>query len=225
MNRVQGVLLDLDGTLIDSNDAHARAWVDTLTEAGHQASYEQVRKLIGMGGDRLVTEVTGLGDDTQASTDLRERRKTVFKERYLSQVRPFPRVKDFLARLDAVGLPHVIATSASAEDLSALLRQGGLSHGGFAHLEEQATSSSDAEESKPAPDIVQAAARKLGLPASALVLIGDTPYDVTAASRAGIDCIAVRSGGWTDEGLSGAIAVYDGCADLLEQFARSPLAA
>lgn len=219
MGRLRGVLLDLDGTLVDSNDAHARAWADAFSEAGHDVTYEQARRLIGMGGDKLVQTAAGLEPESEASQRLRDRHGEIFKERYLDQLRLLPGAKELLARLRRAGLRYMIATSASADDLGAILEQVGLDE-----LERCATSSADAEESKPEPDILEAASEAIGLPADQLVLIGDTPYDVEAARRAGMECIAVRSGGWNGPDLAGAIAVYDDPADLLAQFDRSPLA-
>lgn len=219
MGRIRGVLLDLDGTLVDSNDAHARAWVDALAEAGHQVGCDRVRRMIGMGGDKLVEAAVGLAPDSEASQRLRDRHGAIFRERYLPGVKRFPKVKELLARLRQAGLAYVVATSASPEDLEAILAQGGLED----ELGDSATSSGDADESKPAPDIVCAAIEEIGLPPEALVLVGDTPYDVEAAARAGVACVAVRCGGWDAPDLDGAVAVYDDPADLLAHFDDSPL--
>ena len=111
----------------------------------------------------------------------------------------------------------VVATSASADDMAALLEAAGV-----ADLIEAKASSADAEESKPAPDIVEAALANAGVPADDAVMLGDTPYDVKAANRAGVRCVALRSGGWDDEALSDAAAIYDDTADLLAHYDQSP---
>jgi HAD superfamily hydrolase (TIGR01549 family) len=219
MGRIRGVLLDLDGTLVDSNDAHARAWADVFAAAGHDVTVDRVRRMIGMGGDKLVEAAVGLAPESDASQQLRKRHGTTFKDRYLSDVQRFPQVKELLARLRQAGLRYVVATSAGPDDLEAILAQTGLEE-----LGSDATSSGDADESKPAPDIVCAAIDTIELPPEALVMVGDTPYDVEAARRAGVDCIAVRCGGWDGPDLAGAVAVYDHPADLLAHFADSPLA-
>jgi phosphoglycolate phosphatase-like HAD superfamily hydrolase len=113
-----------------------------------------------------------------------------------------------------------VASSATQDDLEALLDQVGLRR-----LADFAASKDDAERSKPDPDIVHAAIARLGLPPADVVMIGDTPYDVAAAKRAGIRAIAVRcGGGWTDADFAGAAAIYDGPADLLAHVDESPLA-
>jgi phosphoglycolate phosphatase-like HAD superfamily hydrolase len=120
-------------------------------------------------------------------------------------------------RFEAEGLRRVVATSAGRDDLALLLKQAGV-----ADLMEECTSSSDVENSKPDPDIVLAALELSGAPADEAVMIGDTPYDVEAALRAGIRIIALRSGGWGDSDLTGAIAIYDHPADLLRNFHETP---
>ena len=121
-------------------------------------------------------------------------------------------------RLKALGFTLVVATSAKSDELSRLLRIAQAPE-----LEASATTSSDAENSKPDPDIVAAALKRAGCKAEEAVMLGDTPYDVRAAKRAGVDAIALRCGGWDDAALAGAIAVYADPADLLAQLATSPL--
>ncbi|MNT06728.1 Pyrophosphatase PpaX [compost metagenome] len=136
---------------------------------------------------------------------------------YLPRVRALPGTRALLDKLEALGLKRVIATSAKSDELAGLLRAADASE-----LESSATTSDDADESKPEPDIVEAALRRAGVGADGAIMIGDTPYDVAAARRAGVRIVAFRSGGWDDAGLSGAIAVYDDPADLLAQFDSSP---
>ncbi|CAN5716658.1 HAD family hydrolase [soil metagenome] len=216
---VNAVLLDVDGTLIDSNDAHAQAWVDAGAEFGHEIEFQRVRRLVGMGGDKVLPRVTGLEEDSEEGERLVERRGEIFRERYLPKLSAFPGAVDLVERLRSNGLTLVVATSASEEDLEPLLAQAGLSFlGGLA------TNSDDAEESKPAPDIVEAALEKTGVDASHVVMIGDTPYDVEAAGRAGVRIIGLRCGGWSDEELRGAAEVYADPADLLRRYDQSLLA-
>lgn len=219
MAKVRAVILDVDGTVVDSNDAHAEAWVETLAEFGRGASYLETRRLIGMGGDKLLPELTGVEKDTEEGEQLTERREEIFKERYLGKLEPLPGARALVERLRAEGIEIVVATSAQRDTLVPMLEKAGVPE-----LADSATSASDAEESKPAPDIVAAALEKTGEDAASVVMIGDTPYDVEAAERAGVRIIAVRSGGWDDHDLQGAIAVYDHLADLLERWDDSPLA-
>lgn len=219
MPPIRGVIFDVDGTLVDSNDAHAKAWVEALAEAGHDVPFERVRRLIGMGGDKLLPEVSGVEKDTPEGKRISERRKEIFKERYLPELLGFPDTAALLQRMEDSNLKVVVASSAEQDELGELLKKcGGTS------LVQETTSSSDAEKSKPDPDIVQAAVESTGLSPNELVMIGDTPYDVEAAKKAGVPIIAVRCGGWNDQELVGAIAVYDSPADLLARFDDSPFA-
>ena len=216
--QVRGVILDVDGTLVDSNDAHARAWAEGLQEAGFDVPFERVRPLIGMGGDKLLPEVTGLPEEDPRARRAGERRGEIFKARYLPSLRPFPRARELLLRMRDAGLKLAVASSAEPPELHALLRIAGATG-----LLEGASSADDAGSSKPDPDVVHAALERLALPPGAVVMIGDTPYDVEAAGRAGVRSIAFRCGGWEDERLRDAIAIYDGPADLLTRFDASPL--
>ncbi len=214
----RGVILDVDGTLIDSNDLHAHAWVDAFAELGHDIAYARVRPLIGKGGDKVLDELLGIAEDSEQGKALTERRSEIFDERYLHQVKAFPRTREFVQTLLDHGYKVAVASSAEREQLEDLLDRALVKD-----LIPKTTSSSEAERSKPDPDIVEAAQRKLGIPPEQLVMVGDTPYDVEAASRAGIDTVALRCGGWSDKELHGAIAVYEDPADLNAHFAESPL--
>src|SRR5687768_14777421 len=216
---LSGVLLDVDGTLVDSNDLHARAWVDAFREFGHDVPYERVRPLIGMGGDNLLPEAAGLSKEDSPGEELAKRRGAIFKERYLPSVRPFPRVRELLEAMRGAGLELAVASSAQKDELKALLRIAGVED-----LIESKTSASDAERSKPDPDIIVAALGRLGCAPAQALMVGDTPYDIEAAGKAGVRTVAFRCGGWDDEGLAGALAVYDSPADLLDRFASSPFA-
>lgn len=214
----QGVIFDVDGTLVDSNEAHARAWTEALEGAGYRVPFARVRRLIGMGADQLLPEAVGLPAETPSGQAIGERRGQVFRERYLPHVRPFPGASDLAHRLRGDGYALAVASSAQPEELRALLKIAAVDD-----LIGAKTSAGDVEESKPEPDVVLAALKKLRLPASAAVMIGDTPYDVQAARRAGVAVIGFRCGGWSDRDLEGALAVYDGPADLLARIDASSL--
>ncbi|HMJ11266.1 MAG TPA: HAD family hydrolase [Polyangiaceae bacterium] len=219
MAALRGVLLDIDGTLLDSNDAHAQSWVETFEEFGHTVRFEDVRRLIGMGGDRLLPKLTGIEEESEIGQRISKHRRSRFLRSHLPSLRPFPKVRELLKELCNRNLVLVIATSAGPQELEPLLQQAQI-----ADLIDEKTSSGDAEESKPAPDIVEAAVKRSGFRPAELVMIGDTPYDMTAAKRAGVRCIAVRSGGWDDAALADAVAIYADVADLLEHLEESPLA-
>lgn len=219
MKPVRGVLLDIDGTLVDSNDAHARAWVEVLAERGVQVAREEARRLIGMGGDKVLPRLADIDAESPEGEAIGARRTEIFRERYLPKLQAFPAARELVAHMRSLGLTLVVATSAKREELAPLLAIAGITD-----LIDGATSSDDAARSKPDPDIVQGAVARSGFEADELVMLGDTPYDVEAATRAGVRVVAFRCGGWNDRSLVGAAAVYDGPADLLNRYARSILA-
>jgi HAD superfamily hydrolase (TIGR01509 family) len=196
----EGLILDVDGTLIDSNDAHAQAFAEAL-----QVPVERVRPLIGKGADKLIPELIGRYDAALA-----ERKKAIFKARFLPRLRPFPKCRELLSHFKGMGFRLVAASSAGKDELDDLLAVAGAQD----YLDAQ-TDADDAEQSKPDPDIVQAALDKLGLPAARCLMIGDTPYDAEAAARAGVAFVGLRCGGWSDRELRPALAVYDDPAALL----------
>lgn len=217
--RLRGALIDIDGTLLDSNDAHASSWADVFAEFGYDIRFEHVRPLVGMGGDKLVPILTGLDHESRRGKQLTERKKALFDEKYLPHLLPTRGARELLEQMLVEGLTLVIATSAGDDEMRALLDQAGvrdLIHG--------ATSSEDVEASKPDPDVIGAALRKGRLSADEVVMIGDTPYDIAAAAKAGVPTIALRCGGWWDDlALGGAVAIYTDPADLLAQYDESPL--
>ncbi|MEO8624458.1 MAG: HAD family hydrolase, partial [bacterium] len=174
---LQAALLDIDGTLIASNDAHTRAWIGALAEHGYVVTFEQVRPLIGMGGDKLLPKLVGLDAHSDDAKRIFDTRADLFA-RELPGLEPTPGARDLLALLRNEGLELVVATSAQEREVQAMLQQAGL-----ADLIQAAASADDADESKPDPDIVRAALRKARRYASQGILIGDTPYDIEAATR------------------------------------------
>jgi len=211
------VILDVDGTLVDSNDAHARAWVDAFAEAGIAVAFDNVRRAIGMGGDKLMPQVSGIEEASDLGARISTRRGDIFKRRYLHGLEPFPRTRDLVERFKADGFVLAVASSAQEDELDPLLERAGV-----ADLLPRRTSSDDAEHSKPDPDIVRAAIEEAGCASARTIMLGDTAYDVAAARRAGIQIVAVECGGWTREALAGAVAVYRDPADLLEHYGESP---
>jgi phosphoglycolate phosphatase-like HAD superfamily hydrolase len=215
---IRCVLLDVDGTLVDSNPAHARAWQTALAEAGHDVPVERLVKMIGMGGDKILPELTGIAEDSDEGQRIARRRSEVFLERELATVDATRGGPQLAAALRARGLEVGLATSAKPDELKGLL--GVI---GGEELAGEGASSGDADVSKPDPDIVQAALEKLSCSPEETMLIGDTPYDIESAKRAGVATIAVRSGGWTDDELRGAVAVYADPAELIGCLDESPL--
>jgi HAD superfamily hydrolase (TIGR01509 family) len=215
---VRAVILDLDGTLLHSNDAHAQAFVEAGRQIGLTVDFETVRRLIGKGGDKLIPEAFGFSSDSEAGKRLSFLKKEIFMARFLTTLKPTRGARELLLRLRDEGIRRVLATSSGESSVKPLLRQAGVED-----LIEDMSSSSDVRASKPDPDIVEAALKKTGVPAPQVVMLGDTPYDVEAATRAGIRVIALRTGGWSDPDLHGAAAIYDDPADLLEHYQPSPL--
>lgn len=215
---LKGVLLDVDGTLVLSNDAHAEAWVEAFARFDRIVSYEDVRWLIGMGGDKLIPELApGLNSESGTGKKISEYRSELFQEKYAPALIPAPGSRAFVEKLLASGLKLMVASSAKKTELKTLLEAAQVDD-----LLQEATTSNDAENSKPDPDIIQAALQKIGLPPNQVVMVGDTPYDLEAASRTGIKLLAVRCGGWPDKDLTGAIEIYDDPADILNNYETSP---
>lgn len=213
----RAVILDIDGTLVDSNDAHARAWVEALTEHGHRVSFERVRQLIGMGSDKLLPAAAGIDADSPEGQALATLRREIFTREYLPTIEPTRGAHQLLEWFRDEGLSLVVATSAEPQEVESLLWIVNATK-----LIDAATSSGDVENSKPDPDVVRAALGRTGRSANQVVMLGDTPYDIEAAARAGVGVIALRCGGWTDADLQGAIAIYDDPQDLLDHYALSP---
>ena len=220
VTQVRGVILDVDGTLVNSNDAHAHAWVEAMEGQGYKVAFDEVRPLIGMGGDKVLPEVLNISKDSNEGKAISQRRKEIYKQRYLSQVKAFPKALELLQRMHQQGLKLVIATSAEPDELKDMLQIIG-SH--VSELFENETSAKDAKQSKPDPDVMQVALKRIEFDPAGVVMFGDTGYDIEAASKVDVRTIAFRSGGWSDNDLRGAIEIYDGPADLLEHYDQSVL--
>jgi phosphoglycolate phosphatase-like HAD superfamily hydrolase len=217
----KAAIFDLDGTLIDSVDLHAHAWHEAMAKFGHDVTFEQARSQIGKGGDKLIPVFLSEAEQRDHAKDLEAWRGERFKSEYLPLVRPFSAVPDLLRRVRAAGLLVAIGSSAKKDELEKYLDIAGI-----AGLVDATTSSDDVEESKPAPDIFEAALGKLEIAGSDAVAIGDTPYDASAAGKAGIAAIGVLCGGFTEESLRGAgcAEVYPGPAALWALFDECLLA-
>jgi HAD superfamily hydrolase (TIGR01509 family) len=215
---LEGVIFDIDGTLVDSNEAHAQSWVDTFAEAGYDVPFDVVRPLIGMGADKLLPKTIGVKHDSKEGKKLIKRRSEIFRKKYLPTLRPLEGSRALVLRVRSDGLKAIVATSAKDEELKSLLEAAEV-----ADLMEEKATASDAKRSKPDPDIVDAAIEESGIPPRNLIMIGDTPYDIEAATRAKVRTIAFRSGGWSDADLHGAVEIYDGPADLLAHYDSSLL--
>jgi phosphoglycolate phosphatase-like HAD superfamily hydrolase len=143
---IRGAILDVDGTLIDSNDAHAHAWVEALTQSGYETTFEALRPLIGMGGDHLLPHVANIAADSPEGRKVSALRKDVFQSKYLPKLRAFPNARDLLERMREHGIKMVVASSAEVDELTKLLKICGADK-----LVDEAVSSDDVDRSKPDP--------------------------------------------------------------------------
>jgi HAD superfamily hydrolase (TIGR01509 family) len=212
----RAVIFDVDGTLIDSNDYHARAWQETFARYEIETTVEEVRAQIGKGGDQLLPVFVPKEMIERVGEQMKGERTAYFKEKYLPLVRPFPKVRELFERLKADGVEAVLASSGKEEEVEEYKKIAGI-----ADLLDDHTSSDDAEKSKPHPDIFLAAVEKLGNPdRSRVVVVGDTPYDAEAATKAGLRIVGVLCGGWGADELrkAGCSAVYRDPADLLARY-------
>lgn len=217
MSPLRAVLLDVDGTLIESNDAQAAAWLDAFAEADVCVAPDSVRRLIGKGGDRVLREAADLDVHDEPGATIQKRHGAIFAERYLPRLAPTKGARELLSWLQSRGAQLVVATSAGHDEMRMVLHQAGVDD-----LIDVFTSSDDASETKPAPDILGAALKKAGRDAAESTMIGDTPYDCEAAQRIGLSAIALRCGGWKTHELP-CEAVFDDPADLLVHYRDSPL--
>jgi HAD superfamily hydrolase (TIGR01509 family) len=221
MNRIKAVLFDVDGTLIDSVDAHARAWQAVLARHGYDIPFERVRRQIGKGSDHLLAALLPKDVVERLGEPIDRERAELFKREYLPQVRPFPGVRALFERIKADGRRIALATSAKWDELEVYKRIARIED-----LVDVQTSSDDVEHSKPDPDIFRAALAKLkDVAPEEAIAVGDTPYDAEAAGKVGVRTIGLLCGGFPAAELeaAGCIALYQDPADLLKNYDRSPL--
>jgi HAD superfamily hydrolase (TIGR01509 family) len=215
---IKGVLLDIDGTLVLSNDAHARAWVEAFVHFDYKVKFEDVRRLIGMGSDKLMPKVIPkLDSESGEGKDISVYRSKIFLEKYSPRLEPTPGSRELVKLLLSSGFKLMIASSAKENELQALLKAAKVDD-----LLKEATTSADADNSKPDPDIIQAALDKINIPATQVLMVGDTPYDIEAATKAGVKTVAVRCGGWQDADLKNAIAIYNDPMGIVSNYELSP---
>lgn len=219
---MRAVIFDIDGTLLDSVDLHAQAWVEAFAHFGVETDAAKVRSQIGKGGDELMPVFLPPERIEREGKEIESYRSDLFKRKYLPEVRPFPAVRPLFERIRAAGLKIALASSGKGPEVERYQEILGI-----ADLVDVVTSSDDADRSKPHPDIFEAAAQKLeGFGKDEMIVIGDTPYDAQAASKAGLRTIGVLCGGFPEADLSGAgcVAIYRDPQDLLDGFDRSLLA-
>ena len=205
------ILFDIDGTLVDSTYHHAIAWQRAFDRHDVPVPVWRIHRTVGMGGDKLVAQVAGDGVEDRLGDDLRK----AWREEYLelkAEVDPLPGAAELVHTLVADGYRVALASSGDPEFSREAVDQLGIGDD-----IELLTTSEDADESKPEPDLIGVTLERLGQVDRA-VLVVDTPYDVESAGRAGLPCIGLLSGGYSDAELTdaGAVLVVDTPEDLLD---------
>ena len=211
-------ILDVDGTLVDTNYHHAIAWYRAFRRHGVAPAIWRIHRHIGMGGDQLVDAVAGHGVERERGDEIRAAEDELYME-VIDEVRPFDGARELIGELKRRGNPVVLASSAKQEEVDRyldLLEARDVAHGW--------TTSADVEATKPEPDLVRAALDAAGTDEA--VMVGDTTWDVEAAARAGLETLAVLTGGYSAGELrdAGAVAVFDSVFELLSSLDGTPLA-
>ncbi len=219
---IEAVIFDVDGTLVDSVDFHARAWQKAFAEIGWDIEFAAIRNQIGKGGDQLLPVFFNEKEIEKFGKDLVDRRGDIFKNEYLSKVKAFPKVRELFQKILEDGKKIALASSAKEDELEKYKEIANISD-----LVRAETSVDDVERSKPCPDIFEAALKKLGdMSAEKVLVVGDTPYDAQAAGKINLRTIGFLCGGFPESSLrgeKGCIAIYDSPAELLEYYEDSPI--
>lgn len=219
---IKAVIFDIDGTLVDSVDLHARAWQETFRHFGREIPYEQVRHQIGKGGDQLMPVFFSKEELAELGDKMEKYRGELFKREYLPRVSAFPRVRELFQKLKSEGFRLALASSAKEDELAAYKKLTRIED-----LVEEETSADDADKSKPHPDIFEAVLERLGdIKPTEAVVVGDTPYDAQAAGKLSLKTLGVLSGGFPEAELkrAGCVQIYKDPADLLARYEESLIA-
>jgi HAD superfamily hydrolase (TIGR01509 family) len=214
---VAAAIIDVDGTLVDSNYQHAIAWYRAFREQGLSPPVWRVHRHIGMGGDQLVAAVAGREVEHSAGDAIREAEKRLYAE-LIEEVRPFEGARELLEALEERGHTVVLASSAKEDEVERYLDLLDARE-----LADSWTTSADVEQTKPAPDLVSVAMQMAGTLSA--VMVGDSTWDIEAARRAELKTIAVLTGGFSEAELlaAGAVAVFESLVDLREGLDATPL--
>jgi HAD superfamily hydrolase (TIGR01509 family) len=209
-------ILDVDGTLVDTNYHHALAWFRAFRRHGIVLPLWRIHRHVGMGGDQLVGALAGEALDAERGDDIRAAEKELYGE-LIGEIQPLPGARELIVELERRGSAVVLASSAKEDELDRYLDLLGARE-----LADAWTSSADVEATKPEPDLIHAALVKAG--AEGAVLVGDTTWDCEAAAKAGVETIAVLTGGFAEAELreAGAVAVFDSVDDLRRRLDETP---
>jgi HAD superfamily hydrolase (TIGR01509 family) len=216
---VQAALLDVDGTLIDSNYQHALAWYRAFRQNGFVLPIWRIHRTVGMGGDQLVPALVGQEVDDEHGDAIREDRARIFEE-LIEEVSPLDGARDLIGELKRRGFRTVLASSSPENELDHYLDLLDARE-----LADAWTTKDDVDATKPEPDLVLAALEKAGVDADGAVMVGDTRWDVEAAGKVGVETVCVITGGWSEQELrdAGAVAVFASVNDLRQRLGETPL--
>jgi phosphoglycolate phosphatase-like HAD superfamily hydrolase len=211
---MSAAIFDIDGTLIDSVDFHAKAWQQTFAHFGIRVTFEDVRSQIGKGGDQLLPVFVPPDKLDALKDQIEAYRSELFKCEYLPHVRPFPKVRELLARIKEHDHRIGLASSATSDEVAIYKRIANI-----ADLVDAETSADDVNCSKPCPDVFEVALGRLRIEPARASAVGDSPYDAIAAGRARLRTIGVLCGGFREDDLrqAGCIAIFRDPADILER--------
>ncbi len=214
---IDTVILDVDGTLVDSNYHHALAWSRAFRRHGHDVELWRIHRAIGMGGDKLVPEVAGERVEEALGDQVRELHDSEYDD-LVAGVQLLPGADTLLEDLKRRGFRVLLASSGTKTQTEQAMEKLDRSD-----LVDDWVCSADVDDSKPEPDLVEAALERAG--SRRAVMVGDSVWDVKAGARAGIPVIGLRCGGFPDEELTGAgaVALFDNPQDLVERFADTGL--
>jgi phosphoglycolate phosphatase-like HAD superfamily hydrolase len=215
----RAVILGLEGVLVDTREASTLAWLVALHDGGHNASIDLLRHLSGVAASELLRIVAGVRADSPEGSEIIRHQDRIFRTWYLPRILPFVGARRLIQRMKSDGLRVVALSSGSADSAPDLVRASGV-----ADLLDDVVSADGEARDAALAEIVTSIIAKCGCTRAGIVMVGDSPYDVATGERGGIDVIALRCGGWTDDSLQGAIAVYEDHIHLLSQFQTSPLA-
>jgi HAD superfamily hydrolase (TIGR01549 family) len=219
---LRAVIFDVDGTIVDSNELHVQSWDETFRKYGKHFTRDELRRHIGKGGDQYIPNFLSEQEMRDFGAQLEEERGELYKKNYLPQVKPFPRVRKLFERVHADGKRIALASSGKTQELDHYRALADIGE-----LVDAQTTADDVAHSKPYADLFMATLNHLGdLAPDETIAVGDTPYDAIAAKRITLRTIALLCGGFSEEELrdAGAVAIFRDPADLLDNYARSPLA-
>lgn len=216
----QAAIFDIDGTLVDSVDFHAKAWLEAFTHFGYDVDFDQIKQKIGKGGDLLLQDILSKQDFEEIGESISAYREHHFHQNYVDRVQPFPQVRELFEQLRHDNIAIVLATSAEqklANHYEKMLDVGDLIEG--------IVCAGDVDKAKPNPAVFEVALKQFDatFEPSQVVVVGDSPYDAEAASQIDLATIGLLSGGFAEDTLrdAGCTAVYGDIADLLKNYDRS----